>query len=342
MHLIDQQLNLMIRGQVDAAWKISEQLQRETPHDLRHQFNRGWFLLNQGKFQEGFQLLEAGRFLNTYGGRQLPTKKPIWDGSDLTNKKVIINLEGGFGDCMIFARFAKEIKKRGGTCIFVGAPELKSLFLRIEGVSDYITTNDVSHVPHDFWIPSFSCSWLFGHDKDTLPNMPYLSAYGPSVEIWKNIIQSKKLKVGIRWSGSPTFEHQQFRIFPPEPLIALRKYTDIQLYSFQRDNDIRELPDDVVDLQHLLLSWEDTAAAIENLDLMITSCTSIAHLSAAMGKRTWIIVPILPYHVWAYGGDHSPWYQRSTKIYRQTTFGNWDAPFAKIEQDLVTQFNVKK
>jgi len=90
------------------------------------------------------------------------------------------------------------------------------------------------------------------------------------------------------------------------------------------------------------LSWEDTAAAIENLDLMITSCTSIAHLSAAMGKRTWIIVPILPYHVWAYGGDHSPWYQRSTKIYRQTTFGNWDAPFAKIEQDLVTQFNVKK
>jgi len=342
MHLIDQQLNLMIRGQVDAAWKISEQLQQETPHDLRHQFNRGWFLINQGKFQEGFQLLEAGRFLNTYGGRQLPTKKPIWDGSDLTNKKVIINLEGGFGDCMIFARFAKEIKKRGGTCIFVGDPQLKSLFLRIEGVSDYITTSDVSYVPHDFWIPSFSCSWLFGHDKDTLPNMPYLSAYGPSVEIWKNIIQTKKLKVGIRWSGSPTFEHQQFRIFPPEPLIALRKYTDIQLYSFQRDNDIRELPEDVVDLQHLLLSWEDTAAAIENLDLMITSCTSIAHLSAAMGKRTWVIVPILPYHIWAYGGDHSPWYQRSTKIYRQTTFGNWDAPFAKIEQDLVTYFNIHK
>jgi len=341
MHLIDQQLNLMIRGQVDAAWKISEQLQEQTPHDLRHQFNRGWFLINQGKFPEGFQLLEAGRFLNTYGGKQLPTNKPIWDGSDLTNKRVIINLEGGFGDCMIFARFAREVKKRGGTCIFVGDIQLKSLFSRIDGVSEYITVNNVSHVKHDFWIPSFSCSWLFGHDKDTLPNMPYLSAYGPSVEVWKNIITSKKLKVGIRWSGNPTFEHQQFRIFPPEPLIELRKFQDIQLYSFQRDHDTRELPDDVIDLQHLLLSWEDTAAAIENLDLMITSCTSIAHLSAAMGKRTWVIVPILPYHIWAYGGDHSPWYQRSTKVYRQTTFGNWNEPFARIENDLITYFNIK-
>lgn len=336
MHLIDQQLALMVRGEIDAAWKISEKLEQETPNDLRHQFNRGWFLIHHGKFQEGFQHLEAGRFLNVYGGKQLPTNKPIWDGSDLTNKRVIINLEGGFGDNMIFVRFANEIKKRGGTCIVVGDPQLQSLFLRIDGVSEYITTNNVSHVKHDFWIPSFSCSWLFGHDRDTLPNTPYLHANPLSVEVWKNIIKSDKLKVGIRWSGNPTFEHQQFRIFPPEHLIDLNKFDHIQLYSFQRDNDLIELPDTVVDLQHLLLSWEDTAAAIQNLDVMITSCTSIAHLSAAMGKPTWVVVPALPYHVWAYGGKHSPWYPTTTRVYRQTTFGNWDAPFQQIEHDLLT------
>lgn len=340
MHLIDQQLNLMLRGKFDEAWNISEQLEKTTPDDLRHKFNRGWFLLHQGKFQEGFQHLEAGRFLNVYGGKQLPTNKPIWDGSDLTNKRVIINLEGGFGDNMIFARFATEIQKRGGTCIFVGDPQLQSLFSRIDGVSEYITINDVSHVKHDFWIPAFSCSWLFGHDKDTMPNQPYIHPNPLSVEIWKNLIKSEKLKVGIRWSGNPQFEHQQFRKFPPQKLLELQKFSEIQLYSFQRDNDIIELPDNIIDLQHLLISWEDTAAAIANLDLMITSCTSIAHLSAAMGKPTWVVVPILPYHIWAYGNQHSPWYQNTTKVYRQTDFSNWDTPFQQIETDLVTYFNL--
>lgn len=342
MHLIDQQLNLMIRGRFDEAWKISEKLEEINPHDLRHQFNRGWFLINQGKFQEGFQKLEAGRFLSVYGGKQLPTNKPIWDGSDLTNKTVVVNLEGGFGDCIIFSRFATEIKKRGGVCIFVGAPELKSLFSRIDGVNQYITTNDLTYIKHDYWIPSFSCSWLFGNNKDNIPNQPYLFANPQSVELWKNIINSNKIKVGIRWSGNPQFEHQQFRKFPPESLINLYKLSELQLYSFQRDNDVRELPEEIVDLQHLLISWEDTAAAIANIDLMITSCTSVAHLSAAMGKPTWVIVPILPYHIWAYGGQYSPWYQPTTKVYRQTVFENWNEPFQQIERDLITDFNLQQ
>jgi ADP-heptose:LPS heptosyltransferase len=95
-----------------------------------------------------------------------------------------------------------------------------------------------------------------------------------------------------------------------------------------------ELPKNIVDLNHLLLSWEDTAASISNLDLVITSCTSIAHLASAMGKPTWIVIPILPYHIWTYGGDHSPWYQKTTKLFRQTKFGSWSAPFSKIKKEL--------
>ena len=126
-------------------------------------------------------------------------------------------------------------------------------------------------------------------------NNPYISANPLSVDVWKNIIKSDKIKVGIRWSGSPLFEHQQFRIFPPEPLIDLHKYKEVQFYSLQRDTDTRELPEEIIDLQHLIISWEDTAAAIMNLDLVITSCTSIAHLAGALGKRTWVISPILPF-----------------------------------------------
>lgn len=343
MHLIDQQLNLMLRGRFEEGWKLSEEMEKTIPNDLRHKFNRGWFLINRGRFQEGYQSLEAGRFLNVYGSSRLPTNKPIWNQEPLENKIVIINMEAGYGDQMMTVRFAREIKNRGGTCILCCDKTLHSLFSRVEGVKECITLDQVKFTNHDFWIPSFSCSWIFGHNFDTLPKDPYLSSNPLSVPIWETILKkSDKPKVGIRWSGNPKFEHQQFRVFPPEKLINLSKYTELDFYSLQRDSDVIELPDTIKDLQHFLISWEDTAACIQNLDLVITSCTSIAHLASAMGKPTWVIVPLLPYHVWAYGGDHSPWYPTTTRVFRQEDFGNWDKPFANLEQHLLNYFNIEE
>ena len=329
----------MIRGRFDEGWKLAEEMHEKDPTDLRSMFNRGWFLINQGKLQEGFQSLEAGRHLKVYGSPKINTTKPIWNQDNITGKTVIIALECGFGDQIIYARYPAEIVKRGGKCILCCDPHLHALFSRIEGVEKCITVNEVSSTQHDFWIPGFSCSWIFGHEFDTLPNKPYISANPESVPIWKTLLNSDKPKVGIRWSGSPLFEHQQFRIFPAENLIDIHKEFDhVKFYSLQRDTDTRELPEEISDLQHFMISWEDTAACIENLDLVITSCTSIAHLASAMGKPTWVIVPLLPYHVWAYGDKHSPWYQETTSVYRQKTFGRWDEPFAEIRKDLAKLF----
>lgn len=342
MHLIDQQLNLMLRGRFDEGWKLAEEMEARDPHDLRAKFNRGWFLINQGDLQGGFQCLEAGRHLSVYGSPKIPTTKPIWDGvTDLKGKTVILNMECGFGDQIIYARFATVVHERGGTAILCCEPLLHSIFSRIPGVEKCISLREVQSTYHDFWIPGFSCSWLFGHTFETLPNNPYLFSNSASVEIWKNFLNAddKKIKVGIRWSGSPLFEHQQFRIFPPEMLINIHKeFPHVQFYSLQRDTDLRELPDEVNDLQHILISWEDTLACIENLDLVITSCTSIAHAASAMGKPTWVIVPLLPYHVWAYGNEHSPWYPTTTRVFRQTEFGEWDNTFAKLKSELAKKF----
>lgn len=339
MHLIDQQLNLMVRGRFEEGWKISEELKRSFPNDPRALFNRGWFLINQGKFQEGFQCLEYGRSLNVYGSGKINSTKPIWNQSDLNGKTVIINMEAGYGDNIIYARFATEVWKRGGKCILCCEKGLHSLFLRIPGVISCITLDQIESTYHDFWIPSFSCSWLFGHTVDNIPNEPYIFAKNESVDIWPTILNGEKKKIGIRWSGNPKFEHQQFRIFPPKNIINLHKtLPHCQFYSLQTHNDIYELPDQVSDLQHFIISWEDTAACIQLLDLVITSCTSIAHLASAMGKPTWVVVPILPYHIWAYGENHSPWYQETTKIYRQKTFGKWDEPFDEIKKDLIDLF----
>lgn len=344
MHLIDQQLNLMIRGRFEEAWELSKKMHEINPNDLRHTFNRGWFLINQGDLQGGFQCLESGRFLNVYGSPKIPTTKPIWNQKDdLNGKIVIIALECGFGDQIIYARFATEIAKRGAKAILCCDERLHGIFSKIPGLSECITINKVSTTRHDYWIPGFSCSWIFEHTFETLPKDPYIFPNPNSVEIWKQIIKSEKIKVGIRWSGSPLFEHQQFRIFPPEKLINLSKYKDnVQFYSLQRDTDIRELPEEINDLQHIIISWDDTAAAIANMDLVITSCTSIAHLSAAMGKPTWVIVPILPYHCWAYGDEHSPWYPETTRVFRQKKFSDWDQTFEELEDYFIKHFKLER
>lgn len=341
MHLIDQQLNLMIRGRFDDAWKISEKLEQLDPDDVRHQFNRAWHLIHHGDLNTGSRLLDAGRFLNVYGDSQLPTNKPIWNQEKIKNKTVILNLEGGIGDQFIHVRFVNEIVKRGGKCIICCDPSIFCLISRLQGVEKCIQRAEVPHTEHDYWIPSFSASWLFGHTFETLPNKPYIFSKPESNEVWEKIINSKKIKIGIRWSGNPKFEHQQFRKFSPKFLINLKKYSQIQLYSLQRDDDVIELPDNIVDLQHLLISWEDTCSAIENLDLVITSCTSIAHLASAMGKPTWIVIPILPYYIWAYGDETCPWYQNTTRLYRQKKFSKWEDTFSKLEKDLVEKFNLK-
>jgi len=359
MHEIDKMLQLQLVGEHQAAKELSDRLENigkdqildpngKNTEDIwfRHCFNRGWFKLQEGEYQEGSQLLEYGRFLQVYGSPPLKTTKPIYnpDQHDLEGRSLIISLEGGFGDEIIHARFATSFKKKGAKKVYIAAaPELVSLLERIEGVDGVILRDQADTIEHDYWLPGFSAGWLAGYNYDTLPSDPYLNANPGSQQIWKSIINSDKIKVGIRWAGNPKFEHQQFRRFPEEFIINLSKYKELQLYSFQKDFNTVNLPENVVDLNNLLISWEDTAAAISCLDIVITSCTSVAHLSAALGKETWVLTPILPYHTWTYQcpeSNTSPYY-KSITLYRQRTPGKWNDCFQQLYKDIEQRFNLE-
>ncbi|CAB4132877.1 hypothetical protein UFOVP250_3 [uncultured Caudovirales phage] len=368
MHPIDEMLMLSLEGENDKAWKICEKLEKQGPKKIldtkgqntediwfRHCFNRGWHLIQNGNYNEGSRLLDYGRYLNTYGGLPLRTSKPIFNPSENKSegKSIILCLEGGYGDEIIHARFVKHLKSiyKFQKVYLCCVPELGSLFSRIEGVDGIINRNEVDTVEHDYWIPGFSAGWICGFEHETLPGEPYLTSNFESSEMWKQVIKSDKPKVGIRWAGNPQFEHQQFRIFNAQWLIKMAEaFPDVQFYSLQKDNNLEKLPDNVVDLSNILISWEDTAAAISNMDLVISSCTSVAHLAAALGKETWVITPILPYHTWAYGapgkpGDRgsktSPWYD-TIKVYRQLYKEVWKPTFDEIYDDFELKFNTKR
>lgn len=359
-HDIDNELELMLKGRFKESRAISDKLEQLGPEKIpdvngelgnpeiwtRHCFNRGWFMINDGDYQKGCQLLESGRFINVYGNGPLKTNAPIFNPSehDITGKSIIISLEGGFGDEIIHARFVKSFKDLGAARVYLAAaPELVSVFERIEGCDGVILRNGSHTVAHDYWVPGFSAGWVAGHTFKNFPGKPYLNAKPESVEMWKNVIKSDKIKVGIRWAGNPKFEHQQFRRFPAKFLTELAKYDEVQLYSLQRDQNIIALPEGIVDLQHFLISWEDTLAAIMNLDLVITSCTSIAHAAAALGKETWVLTPILPYHTWTFGAPHSkksPYYECVT-IFRQEDPKNWNETFQKLYRNFEKKFKLE-
>lgn len=359
MHEIDLMLKFQLEGKTQEARALSDKLEAIGPDKIldpsgnntediwnRHCFNRGWFMLQEGNYQLGSRLCEYGRVLNTYGNQQAATDKPLFNPEqhNIKDKTLIINLEGGYGDEIIHSRFAQTFKDQGAKKVYLAAaPELQTLLKSVPGVDDVILRDQYGKIEHDFWLPGFSAGWLGGHTFESLPNEQYIFPNVDSVKVWEKILTSNKIKVGIRWAGNPKFEHQQYRRFPENFILNLAQYSELQLYSLQRDNNILDLPKNIIDLQHLLLSWDDTAAAISNLDLVITSCTSIAHLSAAMGKKTYVIVPILPYHTWCHQSpesDTSPYY-KTAKIYRQRIKGKWNSAFQKLYSDLETEYKLE-
>jgi hypothetical protein len=357
-HEIDQMLAYQLEGKHKEARELSDKLEKIGKDEIldpkgnntadiwmRHCFNRGWFMIQDGDYQKGCQLLENGRFLSVYGSPPLQTGAPIFnpDTHDIKGKSIIVSLEGGYGDEIIHARFATSFKNLGAKAVYIAAaPELVSVFSRIEGVDKVILRNQAHTVPHDFWVPGFSSGWVAGHTFKDFPSKPYLSPIPESVKIWESMIKSDKIKVGIRWAGNPKFEHQQFRKFPENFITNLAKYDELQVYSLQRDHNLIKLPENVIDLQYMLLSWEDTMASIANLDIVITSCTSIAHLAAAMGKETWVMVPVLPYHTWTHkapDSDASPYYD-CVKLFRQEGT-KWNSAFQKMYKALEKKYKLK-
>ena len=335
---LDYQLMLAVQGKTEQAWKVVKELEQERPECNRSAFNRGWYYLSRGELKKGLTLMERGRTLGAWGneddlGGMFSVR---WDGKqDLKDKFVLIYMEGGHGDEILNVRFVKQIIDKGAKVIIACRPTLAPLFARIEGVSAVAQVDILRGVWHDYYIPSFSLAHLLGCEYEDLKGESYITPNDRCVKRFSNYIKKDGFKVGIRWGGNPEFEYQQMRAFPFKGFYDAVNQEGVDLYSLQLSDashiDVSKY--NITDLEEHLTDWEQTAGAIANLDLVITSCTSIAHLSAAMGKETWVIVPTMPYYVWAVPGSKSSWYD-SVNLIRQEEFGNWDKPFTKVKQEL--------
>jgi len=321
MHLLDKQLEAGIHGDFKTGWKIVQQLEKDSSlnqnHRYRANFNKGWYLLKQGKLLEGHKLLDQGRFINIFGNPHIGTNRPIWNKEEGT---VILNLEGGLGDQIKSYRFAFDLKKLGNRVILSSSSELAKIFSEDFPV---VAREAIQFVYHDYWLPSMSSIIAFEYEYKDLKGTPYISRTA-------DIIPGR---IGVRWSGNPKFEHEQHRLFSSNLMFDTVK--DYDCVSLQKDNDKELKPDWMKEVD--LSDWTATRREISKCELIITSCTSIAHLAGAMGIETWIVVPVLSYYIWALPGNKSPYYD-SVTLYRQEKYGDWLSPFKNIKQDLEIRY----
>jgi hypothetical protein len=321
IHDLDMQLAAGLMGNFEEGWRLAQKLEKEEPWNNRAAFNRGWYLMQHGKLLEGEKLLFRGRDEGVFGNEPPRSPMPMWDGK--SKGTVLLNMEGGLGDQIHGVRYARDIAKIAGEVIVACSGPLATLFRDVEGVVAVCQTDAVYGVVHDYWAPSMSTIPLLGYEYKDISGKPYINK--PSVE------PHKGLRIGLRWQGNPQFEHEQHRIFPPTKLFDALEDVDAEFISLQRDEGSQFKPYWVKEVP--LGHWEQTRAAAASCDLIITSCTSVAHLCGAMGIPTWIVVPVLPYYLWAPPGNTTVWYD-SVKLYRQEIFGEWSAPFDQIKLDL--------
>ena len=316
--MLDDALACALNGEFNNAESFVDMALMLNPDDNRAKFNKGWYELAKGNLSAGMRLIACGRHENVFGS-PAPSGMPLWEGQELTGKTILLNLEGGLGDQVCNARFAANFAVLGAIVILGGAAELATLLLQIDGVTAFVESSSAGGVYHDYWVPAMSAALLLGLEYSDLNGHAYLPCLKKP--------RGKRLRVGIRWAGNPQFEHEQHRRFDPQPLFEL---PGVDLVILQRDSDCA-IPASIATPD--LSTWAATVAVIQTLDLVITSCTSVAHVAAAMGKTTWIIVPVLPYYLWALPGNTSPWYD-SVKLFRQTIKNRWDDVFSEIATEL--------
>ena len=326
---IDHSVALSMKGNFEESYKILKEAQEENPLCNKIAFNMGWYALRQEKLQEGMQGLARGRYENCFGNPKPQVPTPIWDGKSIGT--ILYYLEGGIGDQIHALKYISDMNRRGCDVIVACSAELFPIVKCCMGVKMIVEHAAAGGIYHDFWVPAMSVLIPLGYEYKDINNFPYIPK--------TNSQNNKRPVIGVRWQGNPKFEHEQNRRFSLKPFFDALKNIDADFICLQRDEGEQDCPNFIKKVP--LNNWEQTRDAISGCDLVISSCTSVAHLAGAMGVPTWIIVPVLNYYIWSVPGDKTPYYD-SVTLFRQQKFGCWKHPIQQMKKELESKFSKKQ
>ena len=326
------------QGRLDEAVACYQQALRLKPDYPEAHWNRSLAWLLMGRFEQGWPGYEWRWKCKEFGSLP-PFHPPLWDGSPLDGRTILVHAEQGLGDTLQFIRYAPLVHQRGGRVILVCQPPLIRLLTRSPGIERLVAQGEA--LPeYDVHVPLMSLPGLLGTTLESVPaDVPYLDAEPQLVEAWRHRLGSYPgFKVGIVWQGNPKFRLDRLRSIPLAQFAPLARVPGVHLFSLQKGPGAEQLAAvtdrfPVTDLGRRLDDFMDTAAVLKNLDLVISVDTAIAHLAGALGIPVWVALPFVPDWRWLMDREDSPWYP-TMRLFRQTRPGQWEDVFQRIAEAL--------
>ena len=307
-------------------------------------FNRATLHLIKGNYREGWLDYENRITLNHH---EKVAKK--WSGEIVEPGKVILLFaEQGFGDTIQFCRYIEKVEKIGFKVVLDVPASLKVILKTLKTNFTFIDENKYSI---NYISSIMSLPLIFKTNINTIPaNIPYLYSDNNKKLIWKERLESdRNLNIGLVWAGGlrknqpETWEVYEKKSIPLSLLEPITRIKNINIYSLQKgypaEGELLELNSSdwrhsIINFTSKINDFSDTAAFIDNLDLIISVCTSSAHLSAAMGKKTWILLDY--YSCWRWfddGRTDSPWYP-SVRLFKQPKPNDWESTITEVCEEL--------
>jgi tetratricopeptide (TPR) repeat protein len=322
-------------GDFDQAAVDYRALLREEPEKAEWRSNIAIHLLRDGRIVEGFREYEWRSKCDDFVNVEYPGEP--WQGQSILGKTLFIFPEQGFGDFIQFSRFLPTAAKLAGR-IVLGCPSaVASIFSRFPCVAEVVPTG--AKIPsYDFHASLLSLPFLLGIDEaGIISQIPYIEAAPERVALWSDRLRrsgDKRPLIGLIWQGNPAYPTDAKRSAPLSMFKGLLERTDCRFLSLQKEYGIEQiaaLPNGgkIEEIGSQFADFDDTAALLSQLDLLISIDTAVVHLAGAMGRPAWLCLPMASDWRWMRGGETSPWYP-SIRIFRQSKMGDWPELFSRL------------
>jgi tetratricopeptide (TPR) repeat protein/ADP-heptose:LPS heptosyltransferase len=333
---------------LDEAAAIYSHVRTIAPDHAKAEWNLALLKLLTGDFAAGWPGRQARWKIPAFSAGYPKFREPMWRGEEVAGKTILIHVDEGLGDTILFARYAPMLAARGARVILVVHDALRPLLSGLAGVAQCLPLSARQLPPFDLHCPFSHLPMIFG---TTLDRVPAGASYLPQpaaerMAAWEQRLGPRgKPRIGLAWSGSSTHANDQRRSIPLQMLARILD-ADATFVSLQKDlrpADKAALSKrkEIIDFTAQLTDFAETAALASCLDLVVTADTSVAHLAGAMGRPTWIVLPYVPDYRWLLDRDDSPWYP-SVRLFRQDSTRDYAPVLDRVRAELaafVTAFN---
>ncbi|MDF1744045.1 MAG: tetratricopeptide repeat protein [Gimesia sp.] len=271
-----------------------------------------------------------------------------WQGESLSGKTILLWCEQGFGDTLLFIRFAIELKKRGATQVLLLCQRELAELLKLIPEIDQILVEGDELPDFDYQCALLSVPFYLQTSLETIPvEIPFLVPGSERQQYWSDeLAKQAGKKVGLNWNGNIKFSRDQFRSVPLEEFLPLSEVEGVQLVSLQQVNGLEQIDplkaswnlfEPGAEYQAETGSFMEAAALIQNMDLVITTDTAVAHLAGSLGVPVWILVSQMPEWRWLLDRTDSPWYP-TARLFRQEKLGDWEPVIEEVKSELKQLF----